>query len=270
MSASVKAITLPDVQGQEDRRGIALDEVGVSELRIPITAARRDGAPLGAVAKVRATASLAADQRGTHMSRFVQAVAEDLGPVSTRTPETIADRLREMLEASEARVEICYASAIDRESPISAHQAPLCFDVRLIGQADERGRAMWLEVKAPVTSLCPCSKEIADYGAHSQRGYVDVSVQIEPGHSLWAEDLVDVISEAGSAPIYPLLKRDDERLVTMQAYDNPAFVEDIARSVVLSLREKPEIRTFTIEVANEESIHDHQAIARVSWRADEA
>jgi GTP cyclohydrolase I len=136
--------------------------------------------------------------------------------------------------------------------------------------ADAEPARLRVGVRVPVTSLCPCSKDISDYGAHSQRGYVELSVEQEHHAApVWPEELIEVASAAGSAPVYPLLKRMDEREVTMLAYDNPAFVEDLARDVAIALRRDMRVRSFELEVANEESIHDHRAVARLRWQRSE-
>jgi MptA/FolE2 family GTP cyclohydrolase len=150
-----------------------------------------------------------------------------------------------------------------REAPASGAASMNRYDCRLVGGARE-GEDFRLEVgvRVPVTSLCPCSKEISDYGAHNQRGHVEIQVK---GEGLWFEDLIEVAEEAGSAPILALLKRPDERVVTMQAYDNPAFVEDLARDVLVALRNDERVSAAAVSIANQESIHAHEAVARLRW-----
>ncbi|MDQ3933695.1 MAG: GTP cyclohydrolase FolE2 [Actinomycetota bacterium] len=266
------AATLPDAQAQFDARGIEIDEVGVDRLSYPITYLSLAGTRQSSVAEAELVASLDADARGTHMSRFVEALHAHRDGVVPETPLAIAQDLRNRLGARRAAVQMRFTLFLEREAPVTGAAALMGYACRLWGSGaeGEPGRVR-VGVRVPVTSLCPCSKDISDYGAHSQRGYVEVSVEPEPDRPLiWPEELIEVASGAGSAPVYPLLKRVDEREVTMLAYDNPAFVEDVARDVAVALTADERVRAFDVQVANEESIHDHRAIARVRWRRRDA
>jgi MptA/FolE2 family GTP cyclohydrolase len=265
-------MALPDAQAQFDARGIEIDEVGVDRLSYPITYRDLRGTSQSSVAEVEFVASLDADVRGTHMSRFVEALHAHRDGVTPATPVVVAQELRRRLGARRAAVELRFTLFIEREAPVTGAAAFMGYGCRLWGSVaeGEPDRAR-VGVSVPVTSLCPCSKEISDYGAHSQRGYVEFSVEPEPNdRPVWPEELIAVASAAGSAPVYPLLKRADEREVTMLAYDNPAFVEDVARDVAAALTADERVRAFDVQVANEESIHDHRAIARVRWRRSDA
>lgn len=260
-----EARSLPDIQGQPDLRGVALAEVGVDGLAYPIWVVRADGNLDRVSAEVTLVTSLERDQRGTHMSRFVEALDRHSDRVDPSTPYQLARDLREALGADSARVKLCFDLYVERVAPVSGLSAPLRIRCWLCAHATSSGGTQTVGVRVPVTSLCPCSKEIADYGAHSQRGYIEIEVDSPASDEVSIEELVDIATDAGSAPIYPLLKRDDERHVTMQAYDNPAFVEDLVRAIYVVLRDDHRFAAFTITASNEESIHDHRAVARAHW-----
>lgn len=259
------ATSLEDVQGQADVRGIVIDEVGICDLRYPIQVVGRRAAQ-STVATVHATVALPADARGTHMSRFVESLAERLGPLDPQSCATLAEDLCVRLETSEATIGFKFDYFIEREAPVSG--LPGLVDLEANLEATANGvTTVRLGVRVPVTSLCPCSREISDYGAHNQRGHVEINVVCRPGEWMSFEDLVDMADAAASAPIFSLLKRVDERAVTMTAYENPAFVEDIARDVVVALKADRRVAEYTVRVINQESIHNHNAIATIRGRA---
>lgn len=268
------AMTLPDAQAQFDARGIEIDEVGVGGLSYPISVVELAGTKQSSVAEAELVASLDADVRGTHMSRFVEELHAHRDSITAATPLVVARELRSRLGARRAAVQLRFPLFVDRKAPVTGATALMSYGCCLSASAETDGDHVRVGVRVPVTSLCPCSKDISDYGAHSQRGYVELSVETsgwdENGEGVWPEELIDVASAAGSAPIYPLLKRVDEREVTMLAYDNPAFVEDVARDVAVALKADERVRAFVVQVANEESIHDHRAIARLRWRRGDA
>jgi GTP cyclohydrolase IB len=261
----VEAHGLPDIQGQADLRDVALAEVGVEGLAYPICVVRARGDIDRVSAEAALVTSLDGDQRGTHMSRFVETLDRHAKRVEPSTPYRLAHDLREVLGADRARVKLSFDLYVDRVAPVSGLSAPLRIRCWLGARSSATGGTQGMGVRVPVTSLCPCSKEIADYGAHSQRGYIEVEVEPCASEEVFVEELVDIATEAGSAPIYPLLKRGDERYVTMQAYDNPAFVEDLVRAIYVALRADQRFAAFTISASNDESIHDHRAVARVGW-----
>jgi GTP cyclohydrolase FolE2 len=207
--------------------------------------------------------------RGTHMSRFVEVLdahAVALNPSSLRV---MVASVRERLATDRARVSLRFPYFLRRRAPVSGMEGMVRYEGRVGAIAGRDGTEIRVGVQVPITSLCPCSKEISDYGAHNQRGYVEIEV-VSPwsageASGIWLDDLIGVAEAAGSAPIYSLLKRSDEREVTMQAYDNPAFVEDIVRDVVVSLRDDVRVAQARVKVTNQESIHDHSAIAEVQW-----
>lgn len=259
------ATELEDVQAQTDNRGVPIDEVGICDLRYPIQVNGRAGVQ-STVATVHATVALPSEARGTHMSRFVESLAERAGPLDARSCATLAEELCERLASVESTVGFRFTYFLQREAPVSGLPGLVDIEATLVATAGDTTRVR-VGVRVPVTSLCPCSRDISDYGAHNQRGHVEITVVCRPGESVAFEDLIDLADASASAPIYSLLKRVDERSVTMSAYENPAFVEDIARDVVVALRMDPRIAEYSVSVINQESIHNHNAIATIRGRA---
>jgi GTP cyclohydrolase FolE2 len=265
VSAVAATDTLPDIQATVDSRGVGLDAVGIAGIALPATVAGPDGTAHPTVAELELSVSLDPEIRGTHMSRLIEEAAE-LTDVTPSSLLALATTLRKRLDAPGTRVSLRFPLFVHRPAPVTGLAAPHRYEAWLSAETHRLHRAVRIGVRAPVTSLCPCSREISDYGAHSQRGYVEVEVEAPgwlEGTSIWPQELFDYADQAGSAPIYPLLKRPDERAVTMLAYDQPAFVEDIAREVVLAVAGDPRCAAWEISVINHESIHDHQAVARV-------
>jgi GTP cyclohydrolase I len=259
-------MTLEDVQGRPDTRGIALDEAGVSGLRYPVTLADRDGAKQESVGQATMSVAVPAETKGTHMSRFVEILHEHATDISITTMPMILDAICQRLTTKHARLQIRATYFRERFAPVSQARSLMGYDAVWTASADDRSTVLKLEVQVPVTSVCPCSKAISDRGAHNQRGHITIRAQqAHDAGPLWIEDLIDIAEKSASAPLYPLLKRPDERHVTMQAYDNPVFVEDMARNVAMQLHDDPRVAEFYIHAANDESIHDHAAFASVSW-----
>lgn len=263
-------LELPDVQTARDTRGIALDAVGVTGLRYPITVQVPDGTNQQTICDAELTVPLAAQVRGTHMSRFVEALHEHRSAISPAGVLSLVRDVSARLDGAGAAVELRFALFVERAAPITDEAGFLTIDCSLAAMVDRDGVAcVKVGLRAPVTALCPCSKEIADYSAHSQRGHITIRAVdhggTANGSGLWPHELLAICDDAASAPVYPLLKRPDERHVTMLAYDQPAFVEDLARDVAVALQRDERVSAFTVEAVNQESIHDHQAVARMSW-----
>lgn len=262
-------MTLEDVQARPDTRGVALDQVGILGVRHPIVVWDRERAKQETVAEISMSVGLPAHTKGTHLSRFIEVLGENAGEVTMRTMPTILARLRQRLATDTARVEVAFPYFIERAAPVTGAKALMDYECRFVAEEDEHGGSFTLSVRVPVTSVCPCSKAISDYGAHNQRGYITIAVRTradEDGdpHVMWIEELVTVAEQSASAPVYPLLKRPDERYVTMQAYDRPVFVEDMVRNVAGVLRADPRVAWYSVEAINDESIHNHAAFARVA------
>ena len=258
---------LPDVQAEAPAIPLLLNEAGVSDLRYPLTVELADGSKHATVATVSLAASVAADARGVHMSRFVEVLHNWRSDIAiARVPALLAE-LAERTSAEEVLVRFEFPLFLERSGPASGGTALVAYDC-VVEARLALDTTVRLTVRVPVTSLCPCSREISDYGAHNQRGTVEISVHTAPHGALGTIDLRELIAAAeaaGSAPIYTLLKRSDERLLTMQAYENPAFVEDITRTVAAGLKEDRRISRGRVQVVNEESIHSHNAYAAIAW-----
>ena len=261
---------LPDIQNTRDTRGVAIDQVGIRDLSYPIQVLDRDGKPISTVANIAMSVHLPHHFKGTHMSRFLEVLSRHEGEITMRTLPSILHELEEKLHAESARIEVSFPYFIEKAAPVSGARAKVACQVTFLGESKGRTKDFALRVETPVKTLCPCSKEISDYGAHNQRGHVTIEIRTKRTRDGWAmvwiEDLVEIAEKSASAPIYALLKRSDERFVTMQAYDNPVFVEDLVRNVAVRLKRDKRITSFAIGTVNQESIHAHNAFARVIWK----
>jgi GTP cyclohydrolase IB len=259
-----------DVQNHPDVRKVALDHAGVSDLRYPIVVLDRENQVQHTVASISMSVGLPEEFKGTHMSRFIEVLNEHQGELTVRTMPTLLRDLRRRLHAETARVEVVFPYFIERAAPVSGAAALMDYECSFVGESVNGTDDFVLGVRVPVTSLCPCSKAISDYGAHNQRGHITIQTRgtrsIDGNTAfVWIEELVAIAERAASAPVYPLLKRPDERHVTMQAFDHPVFVEDMVREVALSLKRDPRVEWFHVRAVNQESIHNHSAFAQLAW-----
>lgn len=265
---------MDDVQSHADVRAIPIDIVGVSDLRYPIVVLDRAKEKQTTVAALSLAVSLPHDQKGTHMSRFVEVLEGHRGEFTLQTMPVLLQDLRRRLAAEKARVKARFPYFVEKAAPVSGATGLMDYDAWFMGEASEAEMSLLLGVRVPVTSLCPCSKAISDYGAHNQRGYISIEVRSstdDNGHPtiIWIEELIEVAEASASAPVYALLKRGDERHVTMQAYDNPVFVEDMVRNVAARLKQDGRVQWFRVHAVNHESIHNHGAFAKIEWRRPE-
>ncbi len=266
--AGVDHFDLPDVQAEPPAISIVVDEAGVTDLRYPVTIELADGGSHPTVANASFAASVPAHVRGVHMSRFVESLDDWHTRLGVRTLSALLHDLRGRLEADAVVARLEFPLFLRRTGPVTGKGALVGYDCSLEGHLVRDKEDRTLTARVAITSLCPCSREISDYGAHNQRGVIEATVNVDPPNAAEPFDFSDLIGatrEAGSAPIYSLLKRTDERYVTMQAYENPAFVEDIARAVVAALQSDQRIRAGRVRVVNEESIHAHNAYAAIKW-----
>ncbi len=261
---------MEDVQSRRDHREIPIDRVGITNLRYPITVWDRTNDKQNTVAELSLSVSLPHHFKGTHMSRFLEVLEDHRGEVTIKTLPEILHDLRKRLDSEAAHMEVVFPYFLEKEAPATGARSLLDYTGHFIGSSDGDDDDFVLGVTVPVTSLCPCSKEISDYGAHNQRSSIDIRVRMIEGEEnfIWMEELIDVAEDSASAPLYPLLKRPDERHVTMQAFENPAFVEDIARDVAATLIEDERVAWFEVRCVNEESIHNHNAFAVIEWSRD--
>lgn len=252
---------LVDIQSSRDERNIPIDRVGVREVLYPITLKERDNGSQQTVGNFTLTVDLPKEFKGTHMSRFLEVLGEHNRDISPETIPVILTRLREKLNAESSHLDVTFTYFREKAAPVTGKSGMMGYECGFSATGG-RNEDFIIKVTCPVTTLCPCSKEISAYGAHNQRGYVRVSVRPR-GDVLWLECIVDLIEAAASAPLYPLLKRPDEKFVTEQAYDNPRFVEDMVREVSIAFDNEDRIASYEIEVENHESIHAHNAYACV-------
>lgn len=261
---------MDDIQSSADGRQVPIDQVGVSDLRYPIVVLDRKHERQHTIARLRMSVDLPREFKGTHMSRFIEVLNEHHGELTMRTLPTILADLRARLNARTSRIEVQFPYFLQRSAPATGATALMDYDCCFTGSSDGDVSDFVLRVRVPVTSLCPCSKAISDYGAHNQRGYITLDIRTTTAPSglpnlVWIEELVELAEASGSSPVFPLLKRADERHVTMQAYDNPVFVEDMVRNVATQLREDARIAWCRVSAVNDESIHNHSAFAQLEW-----
>lgn len=260
-AASIDTVGIEDVQGSPDTRNIAIDRVGIKALRHPVAFSDRSGVQ-HTVARFDMSVSLAADLKGTHMSRFVDILGNQTSAISVESFRTMLVQMRDRLEASTGAVEMTFPWFVNKSAPVSGVKGMMDYDVTLKGRISEDDTSTSIRVVVPVTSLCPCSKKISEYGAHNQRSHVAVEVEFD--QAVMVEDLIDLVEAEASAELYGMLKRVDEKYVTEHAYNNPKFVEDMVRDVAVSLNRDERISAYRVEVENFESIHNHSAYAEIN------
>ncbi len=253
---------LADVQSLPDNRRIPLDRVGIKNIRYPITVLDKENTTQQTVASINMYVNLPQHFKGTHMSRFVEILNQYRREINVRTFASILNEMKNRLDAEEAHLEVDFSYFIEKKAPITNTPGLMEYGCGLYGTMTDR-LDMVLVARVPVTTVCPCSKEISDYGAHNQRGEVRVWVRFDG--FLWLEDVISQVEQAASSEVYSVLKRPDEKFVTEKAYDSPMFVEDLVRSVCQGLRRLEQVTWFTVEAENFESIHNHSAYACTTW-----
>jgi GTP cyclohydrolase I len=263
MNKPTDALHIPDTQSAPDARRVAIQRVGVKDVRYPLRL-RVGGAVQSSAATWSLDVGLPADKKGTHMSRFVawlDAIAALEAPLDAAQLAVQHERMLELLDAREGRIEAAFTFFVRKRAPVSGLSSLLDYQGRWICQTLAGVTTLWMEVGVPVKSLCPCSKEISDYGAHNQRSLVTVRVQ--PLQEVGWHELVRFAEDSASSEIWPMLKRTDEKWITERAYENPKFVEDLVRDVALRLNADARIGRYMVDVENFESIHNHSAFARI-------
>ena len=260
MSNLKDALHIPDTQSERDERHLAIQRVGVKDVRYPVEL-RIGRAVLPTVAQWDLDVALPAEQKGTHMSRFVAWLDALDAPLDAPALRSGLAGMLEKLHASEGRIEARFPFFLRKRAPVSGVESLLEYQGRWIGEARGGQQSIWAEVVVPVKSLCPCSKEISDYGAHNQRSHVTIRVELKQDIG-WSE-LVRFAEDSASSEIWPMLKRADEKWVTERAYENPKFVEDLVRDVALRLNADVRVGRYSVDVENFESIHAHSAYARI-------
>jgi len=258
-----QVVSLPDVANQEDQRQVFIPQVGVRGVQLPVRVADGSGNDFHTVASVDFAVSLQHNRKGTHMSRLMQILDETAQlPLSLAEVQRMLDRARDMLDADRAEVTMRFKYFLRKRAPITGAPGWLDADAEWSVTLNNGTCTRIVRLAVPVKSLCPCSKQIAVYGAHNQRAYVRVELELLPSApELDMDRLFRLLEEQGSSPLYPVLKRPDEKFVTESAYDNAKFVEDMLRDTVLALRQMPGLRRFRAECESVESIHNHNAFA---------
>ncbi len=253
--------SLRDIQSERDARNIPINKVGVKNISYPIVVLDKAEGDQHTVARVNMYVDLPHDFRGTHMSRFIEILNRYRRGISTLNIRDILNEMRSQLEAETAHFEIEFPYFITKKAPVSGEEAKMEYTCRLTGNS---GVGYYtLEVRVPVLSLCPCSREISDYGAHNQRSIITITIKARD--RIWIEDVVKIAESSASSEIFSILKREDEKYITEQSYDNPMFVEDMVRSAAERLLKMPGIDWFSVESENMESIHNHSAYAKIEY-----
>ncbi len=256
---------LVDIQNLPDDRNIRIKKVGVKNIRYPITVRDKKNGIQHTVASVNMYVDLPQHFKGTHMSRFVEILNTYRGDIAIRNFSRILDDIKKTLDAKSAHLEIEFPYFIEKEAPVTHAKGLMEYICRFCGSSNEQ-EDFYVGIVVPVTTLCPCSKEISDYGAHNQRSIVTVNIRFKK--FFWIEDIITLIEKSASCDVYSVLKRPDEKFVTEKAYDNPMFVEDIVREIASKLSMDDNITWFTVEAENFESIHNHSAYAFVEKSAE--
>jgi len=260
----VLGATLVDVQGSPDARQLPIQRVGVKGLRYPLRW-RGAGGAQPSVGQFGLYVALPAEQKGTHMSRFLALLERRLvdgePALDAAGMRAMFDEMLVLLEAQAGRIEATLPLFVRKAAPVSGVQSLMDYELSIVVEGGARDAVTTMTVLVPVTSLCPCSKSISEYGAHNQRSHITVS--IEAADPVDPEEIISIAEAQASSELYGLLKRVDEKHVTERAYENPKFVEDLVRDVAVALRADPRIRRFVVEAENFESIHNHSAVARI-------
>jgi GTP cyclohydrolase I len=253
--------SIPDVQNDTDSRKLAIDQVGVKAIRHPVRIMERAGGVQHTIATFNMYVGLPHQFKGTHMSRFVEILSAQERELTVDSFKAMLKEMVERLEAREGRIEMHFPYFIEKRAPVSGVKSLMDYEVTFIGEIKKGKQCFAMKVLVPVTSLCPCSKKISEYGAHNQRSHVTVTAKTSD--FVWIEEIVDLVEKQASSELYGLLKRPDEKFVTERAYDNPKFVEDMVRDVAAILNLDERISSYVVESENFESIHNHSAYALI-------
>jgi len=252
---------IPDVQSCQDIRKIDIEQVGIKDIRHPVVISDRAGGVQHTVANFSMFVGLPHNFKGTHMSRFVEILNDHEYEISVDSFKEMITETLERLDAETAFIEMTFPFFVSKKAPVSSVSSLMDYEVTLIGKVYNNKPQVSVKVIVPITSLCPCSKGISDYGAHNQRSHVTLTCTVK--QFVWVEELIDLVEKAASSELYGILKRPDEKYVTEKAYDNPKFVEDLVRDIAVDLNKDNRIIAYTIESENFESIHNHSAYAMV-------
>lgn len=257
--AELRAIA--DVQGSPDTRHLPIDKVGIKNVRHPVKVKDRGQGEQHTIATFNMYVELPHNFKGTHMSRFIEILNSHDTEISVESFKHILVEMTDKLKAQTGHIEMSFPYFINKSAPVTGVHSLMDYEVTFIGEVRDGQPCMTIKVVVPVTSLCPCSKEISHYGAHNQRSHVTVAVRTNS--FVWVEEIIDIVERQASCELYGLLKRPDEKYVTEKAYDNPKFVEDMVRDVAGQLNDDGRVDAYVVESENFESIHNHSAYAMI-------
>jgi len=261
MEAPAGTVDIPDVQGSPDTRNIAIDKVGIKGIRHPVRVRDRSQGEQHTIANFNMYVELPHNFKGTHMSRFVAILNNHEYEITVKSFREMLREMTTLLEADAGHIEMTFPYFVRKASPVTGVTSLMDYEVSLMGRIVSGSPRIEVGVVVPVTSLCPCSKQISDYGAHNQRSHVTVKASTRGW--LWIEELIDIVESEASCELFGLLKRPDEKYVTERAYENPKFVEDMVRDVASRLDQEERIVGYVVEAENFESIHNHSAYALI-------
>lgn len=252
---------IADIQNLEDKRQLAINKVGIKDIKHPISIHERNGNTQHTIATFNMMVNLPHNFKGTHMSRFIEILNDYEHAITISSFKNILKNMTEKLEAQSGHIEMHFPYFINKAAPVTKVESLMDYQAAFIADIVDGQLNMWIKAIVPVTSLCPCSKKISNYGAHNQRSHVTVLVLINS--FIWLEEIIELIEKQASCELYGLLKRPDEKYVTEKAYDNPKFVEDMVRDIAVCLNKDERILAYKIESENFESIHNHSAYAMI-------
>jgi len=258
---AIDSTEIEDVQSSADTRRLSIDKVGIKDIRHPVVVKDRSEGEQHTIANFNMYVYLPHNFKGTHMSRFVEILNNHEREINVESFKLMLTEMAELLESKTGHIEMSFPYFINKTAPISGVNSLMDYQVALLGDIKDGVPKMSIKVVVPVTSLCPCSKSISDYGAHNQRSHV--TIEAHTRGFVWIEELIELVEQEASCELYGLLKRPDEKYVTERAYNNPKFVEDMVRDVAGRLNKDNRIASYTVESENFESIHNHSAYAMI-------
>ena len=254
------AAGIEDVQSRADTRRLPINRVGVKDVYHPVRVKDRSGGEQHTIANFNMYVNLPHDFKGTHMSRFIEILHHER-EISVDSFRALLEEMTQRLNADAGHIEMSFPYFVMKKAPVSGVESLMDYRASLIGERRDGHTSMWIKVVVAVTSLCPCSKKISDYGAHNQRSHITITARIR--EHIWIEELIDIAEKEASCELYGILKRPDEKYVTEHAYDNPKFVEDMVRDIALRLNHDQRVLAYVVESENFESIHNHSAYALI-------
>jgi GTP cyclohydrolase I len=259
-SKKPKVSPIEDVQGRSDTRQIPINKVGIKDIYHPVKVKDRARGEQHTVANFNMYVNLPHNFKGTHMSRFVE-ILHNEREISVDSFGKMLEEMTKLLDATAGHIEMTFPYFVMKKAPVSGVESLMNYQATIFGEHRDGKTDVWLKVVVPTTSLCPCSKNISDYGAHNQRSHITLTAKLN--EHMWLEELIDVAEAEASCGVFGILKRPDEKYVTERAYDNPKFVEDTVRDVAVALNKDTRVRAYVVESENFESIHNHSAYAMI-------